>query len=118
MPSHSHNRLQYRVGEFALVVTNDQEELVIRIVEIIAWGELVQFSPVSRLHAYSCNPIVVPSSDHVIVLTNNIKRKLILYLDPENIEDPQKYVVMDYLCSEIPYTARIFLFRSFQKNMT
>ena len=125
MPSHSHHGLQYRVGEFALVEvvsSSEFEDAVVRIVDIFAVKingaiyncikgevypiELVADNGTEVMHSYSSSPVVFPSSEQELVLTSNVKRKLMLYPELENLKDPSKYIVIDYMRPNIPLKSK------------
>ncbi len=53
-------------------------------------------------HPYSDSPKLIPSSDRVIVQACDITRKVILYPDPNDVENPSLYILVDYLRPTIP----------------
>ncbi len=53
-------------------------------------------------HLYSDSPKLIPSSDHVIVQAHDITRKVILYPDPNDVENPSFYILVDHLRPTIP----------------
>jgi len=56
----------------------------------------------TETHPYSGSSLVVPSADHLTVLAVDLLRKVMMYPEPENFEDPGHYIVIDYLRQEIP----------------
>ncbi len=116
MPAHGYRGLLYRVGEFALVKLSTANA-VVKVADVFCArsnsellscikGEVYPYKEneageVER-HPYSDSAVVVPSSDHVIVLTTDLLRKVMLYPDPDNLEDPSFYVTIDYLRQDIP----------------
>ena len=118
MPTHGHSGLLYRVGEFALVRFDSSiGQTVIRITDIFVArlqgvcfncikGEIHPYklneSDETETHPYSGSSLVVPSADHLTVLAVDLLRKVMMYPEPENFEDPGHYIVIDYLRQEIP----------------
>ena len=119
MPSHGHNGLLYRTGEFVLVELAEEQQTVVRVGAIFAIkepntgnvfkcikGEIYygkkNASGERVFHIYSDSGFVVPSCDQIIVCCSRLLRKVMLYPDPENIEDPSCFVFIDYLRLEIP----------------
>ena len=55
-----------------------------------------------HLHEYSGNPYVKPTSIKRIVPCCCIKRKIMLFPERENLEDPKRFIVIDYQRPSIP----------------
>ena len=122
MPTHGHSGLLYRVGEFAIVrLNNSVAQSVIRVTDIFAArsnnvyfncikGEMYEYiqdeSGNMEVHPYSYSAKMVPSTDHLTVLSGDMLRKVMMYPDPDNLVDPGHYIVIDYLRQEIPLLSR------------
>lgn len=123
MPNHGHIGQLYRVGEFVLVKsTITQLPDVIRLTNIFSVrstntnysllkGELYPGKRAAdgtiERHIYSSSIIVEPSSTEVTAPAVDILRKVMLFPDPAgSLDDPNAYVVVDYLRSHVPLTAR------------
>ena len=124
MPTHGYNGMLYRVGEFALVEDHEHRNApdstaIIRISNL--WivrstdnrsstfikGEVYPIAEAESpgdllLHIFSDNPVVFPTKDYLIIPASKMLRKLMLYPDPANLEDPSQYVVIDYVRPKIP----------------
>lgn len=122
MPSHGHRGLLYRTGEYALVRQNDRStQSVVRITNVLVvqsrnvYFNFVQGEKYSLLrkdsgdvdlHPFSDSVKVVPSTNSIVVPTTDLLRKVMLYPEPENLEDPSHYIVIDYLRQEVPLSSR------------
>lgn len=94
MPTHGHSGLLYRVGEFAIVnLNNSDAQSVIRITDIFAArsnnvcfncikGEMYDYildeSGKMEVHPYSYSAKMVPSANHLIVLSGDMLRKVMM----------------------------------------
>lgn len=120
MPNHTHNGLLYRPGEYVFVNYRNCTQTVVRINNTYAIqsasacyklikGEIYPTKKTSsgetQRHLHSGSELVVPSGNRIIVSTDNLMRKVMLYPDPENVADPSHYVVVDYLRPVIPLAA-------------
>ncbi len=117
LPSHGYNGMSYRSGEFVLVDGLGDKPQVVLITTVLATSsnnvylhlikgerypyQLNREGEVDR-HPFSDGPKVLPSSHVVLVPKSNILRKVILYPDPDHLQDPTFYVLVDYLRPEIP----------------
>ena len=109
MPTHEYDGMLYRVGEFVLVEHNKNfgvlkvsDLIVVRGLQGLMYcvkGEVYKIKP-DELYKYSYNPVVVPTSDKIIVQTKMILRKIMLYPQPNRLEDPKEYIVIDHLRPE------------------
>ena len=124
MPTHGYDGMLYRVGEFVLVDHNNDfgvirvsDMIVLRGLQALTYtycvkGELYHFkrdkNGAQELHPYSSGQSVVPTSTNLIVHTKKLIRKIMLYPETSNIEDPSEYVLIDYLrpASVIPLKSK------------
>jgi len=110
--SHGVRGTLYRVDEY-LLLKGDDEEIVIQAMEYFAIVHCNKcysfvkgkvFQPQGNCHEYSGNMFVLPTTREVTFSSCNVLRKLMLYPDPENIDSPSCYVVIDYLRPKLPIT--------------
>ena len=101
-------RILYRLQEYVLVLLNGQQQ-VIEITEFISVpvsagnryhtfvkGNLYTLPDDRQIHMHSGNCFVTPTSEEVIIYSYKVLRKVMLYPDPDNIDSPTCYVVIDY----------------------
>ena len=103
---------QYRTGENVLFATETSCE-VICITDLFAIrhsgeehifirGEKYIPLPGSPIHPYSSHQMVQPTSTIVVYPIGSFLRKVILYPDPDNLDSPTYYVVVDLERPHIP----------------
>ena len=101
----------YRTGEHILIAADESTEKVILATDFFAIcinGEYHNFikgnlcDPTGDIHVYSGNPTVVPTFENGTFHAKNVKRKVMLYPEPENITNPSYYLVIDYCRQQIP----------------
>ncbi len=102
----------YRTGEHT-VVSDDNDPHLIQATAFFSVcvcdqyytfvkGEKFVPPPDEPVHIYSSNPIVVPTSAEVVFPATRILRKVMLYPDPDNVDSPTFYVVVDFQRLEVP----------------
>ena len=103
---------QYRTGEHVLIATESSCD-VVRITDLFMIRHLGEehlfvkgekyISPSgSPRHVYSSHHIVHPTSITSIYPIESLLRKLILYPDPDNLDFPSCYVVIDFERPQVP----------------
>ena len=118
MPNHGYNGTLYRINEHILSKYDTSEELiVVRILNIVslnlqgeyktfikgeAYTQALTATGDSRFHEYSDNPFVEPSATVLFIPVSGIVRKVMLYPDPEHLQDPYCYIVIDYQRPVLP----------------
>lgn len=109
---HSKTLKQYRTGESVLFAAESSCEVVC-ITDLFAIrhsgqehlfirGEKYTPLPGNPIHAYSSHQVVQPTSSVVVYPIGSLSRKVILYPDPDNLDCPSCYVVIDYERPQIP----------------
>ena len=66
-------------------------------------GERYTALPGNPIHSYSSSQLVKPTSISAIYPISNLLRKVILYPEPENINSPSHYVVIDFQRPKLPF---------------
>ena len=114
--SHGVSGTLYRVGEDILIKTNDEEveNVVIKATDFFAVhlsshcsfirGRLYKLQHDEAVHSYSGNSIVVPTSTSRVFSSSSVLRKLMLYPDPNNLQSPEAFIVVDFNRTKIPIT--------------
>lgn len=114
--SHGVSGTLYRVGEDILIKTNDEEveNVVIKATDFFAVhlsshcsfirGRLYKLQHDEEVHSYSGNSIVVPTSTSRVFSSSSVLRKLMLYPDPNNLQSPEAFIVVDFNRTKIPIT--------------
>ena len=103
---------QYRTGENVLFDTETSCEVVC-ITDLFAIrhsgeehlfvkGEKYIPLPGSQIHPYSSHHIVQPTSSIVVHPIKSLLRKVMVYPDPESLDSPSCYVVVDFERPQIP----------------
>lgn len=100
----------YKTGENALIADDDDQEIVVHIEAFMCAvvddkfysllrGEL--YSAIEdddgkpEIYCYNYGMLVVPSGQPVVFHTEKILRKIMLFPDPENLENPKHYITID-----------------------
>jgi len=60
------------------------------------------FQSQGNFHGCSGNLFVIPTTTEMVFSSCSILRKLMLYPDPENIDSPSCFIVIDYLWPKLP----------------
>ena len=106
----------YRLREHILVSLNVEEQ-VIEITDFFSvpstdnhyhtFVKGTMYTPLDdgRIHLHSGNYFMKHTSQEVITKASKILRKIMLYPDPENIDSPTCFVVLDYNRPKLPITA-------------
>ncbi len=108
------NGTLYRTGEYILADDDDDDgQMLIRATSFftvpagdqgqhIAFVKGELYEPLrsvdgsALLHPYSSSPIVQPTSQTEVIPAATIMRKVMLYPDPNNLDSPSSYVVIDF----------------------
>ena len=117
MPKHQYSGTVYRLGELVLITDpkcDDSVEVIV-ITSIFStqgmnsalvmgdlYSKMTNTTGHVHLHEYSGNPYVKPTSIKRIVPCCCIKRKIMLFPEHENLEDPKCFIVIDYQRPSIP----------------
>jgi len=99
---HGVRGILYRINEHLLVSDGETQPQIIRATSVFhvsltgqhftfMKGEIIIFPPDELTHIYSTNSIVEPTSEEIILPLNCIKRKVMLFPDPENIDLPSSH---------------------------
>ena len=109
----------YRAGENVIVNVDNESEAVLQVDAFICGVIDNQFHSFLRGNffadkeddngnpetcCYNMGKLVVPSLQQVIVPTDNILRKVMLYPIPEHLDNPDCYIVIDYMRKSLPIT--------------
>jgi len=100
----------YRLGENIIVSGEDGDECVLIITQLLRTNiinehhlfvvgdcyQTVIYNSEKQLHQWSKGALVRPSSTDKIVHCSKILRKIMLFPDPENLNDPSMYVCIDF----------------------
>ncbi len=106
---HGVNGTLYRTGEYILTADadDDDQQILVRAMCFFSVpigdqhitflkGELYGPQEGNPIHTYSSNPFVVPTSQVEVVPATTVLRKVMLYPDPDNLDSPSSYVVIDF----------------------
>ena len=118
-PSANHDGIPYRAGETVIIADNNATDVenVACVDAFICAVVDDQFHSLLRgslyptvkddaglpeIYCYNFGKLVVPSVQQLFVPTERILRKVVLYPDPENLDNPTHYVVIDFMQKELP----------------
>lgn len=100
----------YRVGENIIVSVEDGDECVLTITQLLRTNvsheyhlfvvgdcfQAVIYNSEKQLHQWSKGALVRPSSTEKIVHSSKIQQKVMLFPDPENLNDLSIYICIDF----------------------
>lgn len=110
------NGTLYRTSEYVSVHSScDSKSNIIRVIGfysltiddkcyVFVKGEHYPYPPNNLIHIYSSNPYVIPSSHIMYFPAHDIISKVMLFPDPENLSSPSKFIVIDFMRSQLPVT--------------
>ena len=118
-PFANHDGILYRAGETVIIADNNRfnVENVACVDAFICAVVDDQFHSLLRgtlylameddaglpeIYCYNFGKLVVSLVQQLVVPTERIPRKVILYPDPENMDNPTHYVVIDHMRKELP----------------
>ena len=115
LPGHGHRGLLYRVGEHILVKNATQVVKITSLFAIKIDGSYQNFVKGEMYlekknadtgevehYPYSDGVMLIPSARCVVVSTSEITRKVMLFPDPNNVDNPSFFVLIDYQRPKIP----------------
>lgn len=119
MPFANHDGILYRAGETVIIADNngvDVENVACVDAFICAvvddqfhslwrgslYPAMKDDAGMPEIYCYNFGKLVVPSVQQLVVPTERILRKVFLYPDPENMDNPTHYVVIDHMRKDLP----------------
>ena len=118
-PCSNKDGILYRGGE-TVVIQDDNEvdqEIVVRVDTFLCvvvdnsfhsllrgslFPKMKDADGSPKIYPYNFGKLVVPSVQQRLVPTEKITRKVILYPDPENLDNPNHFIVIDFMRNQLP----------------
>ena len=119
-PSANRDGIVYRAGETVIIrddnEIHDQENVVCVDAFICAvvdnqfhsllsgslYPTMENDDGLPKIYRYNFGKLVVPSVQQIVIPTEKLLRKVILYPDPENLDNPNHYIAIDFMRETLP----------------
>ena len=111
------NGIMFKTGESVLLADDNDQEIVVNIGDFVCAtvgdkfysllrGELYSAieddEGMPEIYCFNFGMLVIPSAQQVVFHTDRILRKIMLYPDPENLENPSHFITIDPMRKRLP----------------